>query len=253
MLFLACSQGDRNTVIDPNFLDAFYHDESSFISAHGVTKVNVSNHYGSIIVTGWSLDDSIRAYLAKTIKTESRQIAELHFNDIKSEVVKDGDTLNISISAPVNSDNIYYFSSLSLEIPLTMDCAILHSDRMVKIDGLNSDLHIHEAEEVEVSGLNGACEVASRGNIAVQMTLPADGFCHLTSDNGHITLRLPTNTSGRVTARTAFGIVEYFYLDFSELEHENNSLSGKLGTGSAEIIMATNVGNITIIGSLLSK
>lgn len=87
------------------------------------------------MMIGWSVSNSLRIYMYKTIEATSREFAEMHFNDLQSLITKIGDTLEATIQTPMNSKRLNYsHCSLSIEIPYEMHCPISNANGPIFID-----------------------------------------------------------------------------------------------------------------------
>jgi DUF4097 and DUF4098 domain-containing protein YvlB len=205
---------------------------------------------GGVIIIGWSLSDSIRIYLYKTIEAASNELAETHFDNIKSIITKINDTLDVEMITPMNSTEIKYkHCSLSIEIPYEMNCKINNANGSVFIDQLSSDVFVKESgDKVQIDRQEGSCEVSSKNDISVSMVLPDSGYCHLNTEKGDVSLSIPDSTNSKVDLRTDDGSILYTNLTFNPLNQNTNTLSGALGTGDAEITILTRKGNIKLNG-----
>ncbi len=250
LIFLIVSC-DRNQTSEPIELKTYTKDYYSNSSTQNAKIISIYNSMGGVIITGWSFVDSMRVYMYKTIEATSKELAEMHFDDIQSIITKTGDTLVVAIDYLLDSDEIKYkHSSLSLDIPYKMNCKVSYSNGEIFIDNLSSDLSIEESEnKIQIDRHEGSCEVTSNNEISVQTVLPDSDHCKLNTTEGDVSLSIPDTTNSKVDLKTDDGTITYTNLTFDQvLIQNNNNLNGILGTGDAEITVYTKKGDIELIG-----
>ena len=247
LLFSGCEKDD---VANPPVLKSYTTSKTEEHATQNTKVVVVSNNIGGIIVTGWSVDTSMRAYMFNTIEASSIELANAHFNDIKFKYTIIGDTIFVSIETPSNTEEIIYkSSSLSLDIPYAMNCIISNVDGSIFLDQLSSTVTItNSAGEVNIERQEGSCVVSSSNNINVQMIVPLGGVCSLNTTNGNVSLSIPDSTHATVSLRTDQGTVTYTNLSFSQLSQTSTLLTGILGNGNSTITLYTKRGNILLNG-----
>ena len=251
LFFIACfTNCGNNRVANPAQLELYTKGVIQIYPIQNEKTIFVSNTKGGIIIVGWSVDDSIRVYLYKQIEATSRETADMHFGDMKGKISTTGDTLEVKIVTPENSDVINYkFCSLSIDIPINMNCTVQNSNGITMVNQLSSELIINEsADDVQIEKHEGSCDVLSMKKINVQMILPDTCYCHLDSEGGDISLSIPDTTNSSVNLVTDEGTITYENLIFNQLIRNENTLNGILGTGEAEIDIHTDKGNIILSG-----
>jgi hypothetical protein len=247
LLQLSCN---RDQISNPVELKSYTEGHTEYHSTQNVKTIVVSNSISGVIITGWSLDDSMRVYMYKTIEAKSSELAEVHFGDIKFTSNIIGDTMIVKIDAPENTDELKYkHSSLSIEVPYDLNCVIGNVNGAIFVDQLSSTVTVtNSVNEVEIERQEGSCEVTSSNNINVQMMVPTGGYSKLSTTAGNVSLGIPNSTNGTVNLRTDEGTITHTNLTFSQLNQTNSTLTGVLGIGNAEITIYTKKGDVTISG-----
>jgi hypothetical protein len=247
LLILFC---DKNRITDPAGKKDFTKDTIEILSQQNTRFLNVANPLGGILVTGWSLNDTIQIHTVKTIETTTWEIAEPHFKDIGYVSSVTNDTLRLSVSAPNDAEGIRYkYCSLSMQIPYGMNCIVSEVNGAIFIDQLSSNVFIDQSrEKIQIDRHEGSCEIHSENDIKVVMTLPDTGFCRLNTNKGNISLNIPAATNASVHLLTENGALSFTDLVFTQLNQTMNSLTGILGTGEAELSIDVKQGDIKLTG-----
>lgn len=250
LLLIGCENKSENPTTSTADLKTYNRDYYAEISGQACKAIKITNYYGGIIVIGWSRQDSVRVYMYKSIKAESENVALSHFNDIKYQIVKNNDSLELNISSPASTDKLVYnYCSLCLFIPYSMMCKINYSKGQIFIDQLDSDIAILNCtDQVQIQRHYGSCEVVASASIDVKMILPDRGISSLYSKSGNISVSIPDTTSSVVTATCLIGYVSYSNLNFTSLVMSEKYLNGTLRDGRSTIILKADKGNINIGG-----
>lgn len=123
----------------------------------------------------------------------------------------------------------------------------------IDLAGLDGPLDITNRNgDVLVEGTGHSVTIETRnGNISLGMRLvPADASISITTQNGDLTLRLPSTTSAQIDARTSAGGIRASEISFLNRRLQRSGagtrLTGQLGQGNATINLRTENGSITI-------
>ncbi len=213
-------------------------------------NMKIENRIGGIILSGVSSRDTIDYFLYRMVKAETVAKAQGRMNEIVLVSEGKDDTMNCSISAPQNSEYYEFYSSLSLDVPYKMPCIVKSPNLGVTASYLDTTLTILNSNgTIDVIKHSGSCDVkTSAGEISIEMMVPGNGFCRSYTSTGDIILKLPTNTSATIYAKTSAGSITYSNLTISDLVESDGLLTGKLGSANGEINLETESGNIEIIG-----
>ncbi len=219
--------------------------EIAFVNAQVVA---VENPKGAVVITGESRQRSIGWTLDKAVQAETGQRARAQFAAIKISHRISTDTLFVSVEAPCNSSTLTYAGDLSLSVPRQAPCIVTQALYSYVYD-LAALVVLRNTLDVAIKRHSGSTQIVlAQGNIAIEAALPTHGFCFANTVKGDILLRIPTTTSANVLAQSGNGNVTFTGLALTNLEQKNSMIMGTLGTGSGEIRLATNIGNVQISG-----
>ncbi len=246
-LILGCSNSDTT---EPVELVQQSTEVTSDISLSGINKISVENSKGGIIIYGTTIKETLSYTLSKTIKAESKDIAQAHFDEIELETNTIDDLLNFSVKYPSDSERLESYGYLDMDISRDIPCTISNMREGVYSLYMSNTLTIKNIKNhIEITGHNGSCDLETeKGLIEIEIAIPDSGFCKAITLDGDIILNIPTATSATISAATESGTVTYKNLTISNLSQEEGKLSGAVGSGSGEIVLSTKKGNISITG-----
>jgi Putative adhesin len=140
----------------------------------------------------------------------------------------------------------------------------------VTLDGVTGDVDANTVSgAIEAQGLDGKVSFTSvsgdlalaggavnalaartvSGRVAADIDLDSGGRVDVNTVSGEVALRIPESTGTRVTLNSAAGRIE---TSFPELDHEERtvtrSVTGKLGDGSARLMVNTVSGGVALLG-----
>jgi hypothetical protein len=207
----------------------------------------VRNFIGSVLVIGeGTVNPAVRWFIYKTVEAETDEQADSYFTLINPSFEKRNDTVIATLNVP---GGLPLRGMLELDIPYNMRCRVEYSLENTYVFDLDSSLYIQSRSNVEVMRHNGSCEIScNQGNVSVETAIPFEGYCRVTVQTGHILISIPTNTSVEVYAKSNNGSVSQTGLTFTNIQQDENSISGTLGSGAGEIRAVTGSGNIELKG-----
>lgn len=249
LLFL--NSCDKENSVQPNIkLVKVTGETYGGFSLTGKNFLLATNPYGGIILDGSWEKDTVKTYLYKTIKAESKAVGLARLEDIKvtSETVID--TITTKIKGPQFTDEFSFVCSFSLSVPYDLPCKISYAEGGVATSDLDQSLMVLGSNSnSEVIRHSGSCKIiTTQGNIKAEVALPDSGFCHLITGLGDITLSIPDTTSCTIQAIFQNGEFAYQGFEFAEESKTATEFTATIGTGLNPIFLESKKGNITIIG-----
>lgn len=219
-------------------------------NSQNANKFIISNRLGFINILGNGLADTARTYLYKTVKTEKDAITSKHFNDIVFEKIFQNDSVICLIDAPENSGSVEYGCELTVEIDGALLTWIDSPNKGVSFFYMDTTVYVLDSGgDIEIKQHNGSCQVnTSHGDIEVEMIMKENGFCRCITAEGNIRLEIPGNSSAAIYAQTGEGVISCNNLNISNKQESPGLLTGSLSTGSGEIHLETQNGDIEISG-----
>jgi hypothetical protein len=222
-------------------------EESRPLAKNG--HFSLENTNGRVEVTGW---DEAKVAIEATKRAHSERALE----DLKIEIVGEGDSLRVRSRYPRphwlgGGGQVDYH----VRVPRTAQVRVENVNGRVEVQGV--------AAAVEASTVNGSVEVsdaagevrASAVNGSVEARLasvdPA-GRSRLHTTNGSVRLTLPSDASADVEARTVNGSVG---CDF-ELEGASKTrrkIEGRIGSGGGRFDLGTVNGSVSIDRGLSAR
>lgn len=205
----------------------------------------VRNTNGLVNIQGAASTDTLTWYLFKSVQAETEVKGDEKFSFLKLSTQVVGDTLFVNVYSTVNESNLN--CGVTLTVPSGLICKIEEAVGNVNVYDLDSVLTIENAPIVALTRHNGSCQISSgTGNNSLELFLPENGYCRVKISNGNILLKIPTNVSASVYAKSLNGVVSQKGLTIAVDEQSSGLLSGKLGSGNGEIRLETSQGNIQI-------
>jgi hypothetical protein len=246
LIATACSD---NISSDPQ-LKTFSKVFSEVITTGSIDSLFIENHHGGIIFTGWGIQETIKITVTKTIRAENQTMADENFHKIQLQKEQQPGRLNFLVAYPANSKKLEYeATNVAFELPYHIKLFVSHSNSSVLTDQMNSELNIEYcAGPVFIHRHLGSCSVYATNHITADIILPDNGgYCNLRSTTGTIELAIPETTSATFNAVTFSGNISYENLGLWTVDLPYR-LSGTFGSGSSDINLETQSGDILITG-----
>lgn len=127
---------------------------------------------------------------------------------------------------------------------------------LVRANGLNVTAASFSSENGDIDftcsscGSGGFSAQTTNGNIAGTFSSPITGGNYtLLSQNGNVNANVPTSSSFKLTASLVSGTIQTPNLTLSNETKTTTQLTATAGTGKANVVLSTVVGDITIIGT----
>jgi DUF4097 and DUF4098 domain-containing protein YvlB len=174
---------------------------------------------------------------------------EGNVNDVTVSNIKGGISQNGDIPGDVSMENVAGPVHLHTSVT-SLDAAELPgeltlNDDDLRVIGAKGEVHVTtHSKDVDLSQIDGDSHVEDRdGNIRIELagTYGVDA----TNSKGDVEITLPPNASATVNGRTHNGeVVTDFALVTSG--DEDKTVSGRIGSGTARIVLSTNNGDLHI-------
>ena len=211
--------------------------------------IEITNPIGFIFLSG--IDDSTKIgyVLDKTVRVTESSLAQDAFDQIVLNYSSQTDTSFCTVSSPSEiSDN--YKCSLNLDIPYQKKVVVKNPNNGVYTSHLVSDLYVEtDYENCTVDQHFGSLETRTKnGNINADILMLTDGYCTCVSEQGNITVRIPSNTPATIQIKTISGSITYTNLTLDITTKTKTELSGSIGDGTNQIYLESKYGNITLEG-----
>jgi hypothetical protein len=247
LLFASCSNPEGSGLIE--LVEQSIEEESKF-AISGIKNIVIENSRGGVITYGSGINDTILYTLSKTVKAESKELAQSHFDKIQLETILIIDTLYCSVIYPFNDDNLESYGYLDIYIPREIPITLQNMVEGVYVSYMSGAIRVRDVKDhISIAGHNGSCDVhTNKGRIRIEIALPDSSHCKAGTEYGDILLTIPDQTSATISARTDFGNIIYTGLNIENLTQSYGLLTGIIGNGIGEIILETKNGNIYIIG-----
>lgn len=205
----------------------------------------VRNTNGLVNIQGAASTDTLTWYLFKSVQAETQVKGDEKFSFLKLSTQTVGDTLFVDVYSTVQESNLN--CGVTLTVPSGFICKIEEAVGDVTVSDLDSVLIIENASVVDLKRHNGSCQISGlAGNKSLELAFPDSGFCRVKISSGNILLKIPTDVSASVYAKSLNGVVSQKGLTITVVEQSSGFLSGKLGSGNGEIRLETSQGNIQI-------
>jgi len=241
ILLIGCKD---NSSLSPD-LATYTNKSYGGLGLTGEKVLVVRNANGLVNIQGTASTDTLTWYLFKSVQAETQVKGEEKFSYLKLSTQVVGDTLFVDVSSIVNESNLN--CGVTITVPSKLICKIEKAVGNVNVSDLDSVLTIENAPIVALTRHNGSCQISGgAGNNSLELALPENGFCRVKISSGNILLKIPSDVSASVYAKSLNGVVSQKGLTIAVDEQSSGFLSGKLGSGNGEIRLETNQGNIQI-------
>lgn len=245
LIFWSCK---KSNPLDPVLYDYGEVNDTTLVLAGAII---IDNPFGATTIMGDVTETSILLNRHKLVKAENSRIAESYYPKMSFTVMRNGDTIYISTTAPEETKDVKPFTNIGITMPAAVRPVVKNARNNVTLYYVSSTCLIENAHSnITLIEHDGSCDVhTTNGKISIETIIPTTGFCRATSGSGDIILNIPLYTSARVDAMTKNGSVTVSPdLSFISEQNDGNVLTGTLLDGSAEIYLRTNAGNINLIG-----
>ena len=176
--------------------------------------------------------------------TADGDLNDITFSEIKGKVTQNGEILGDVHLETIHGPVHLHTSVTDLEVAELPGDLTLDSDDL-RVNEAKGSVHITtRSKDIDLNQIYGDSYVETRnGRIAIE---PAGTYAvEAKNDKGDVELTLPPNPSASINARTHNGdIVNDFDLPVSG--DESKSLSGKIGAGTARVVLSAEDGDVHI-------
>ncbi len=248
-LLFACLDGDDSyTVANTDFfaeedftLDLPLSGEDQFVllSVNGNIQISGDPEATSIVVEG-----------RKRVETESVQDAEAELDNIRLEETREASRITLEVRIPGDTGGRNYIVFFAITVPSSMAVGVGNINGNINIGSISNDLSVANSNGgLTLSGIHGDvfADIVN-GPIDAGVTMRPQGAVFLRTVNGTLELDIPTNTSAFLLAATTNGGIAVENLTLEDEVRTANTLEGRLGEGSGDILLETVNGQITIRG-----
>ena len=211
--------------------------------------IAITNPIGFIFLSGTDDSTTIKYVLDKTVKVKESSLAQDAFDQIILSYSTQEDTSFCTVNSPSEiTDN--YKCSLNLDIPYQKKVIVKNPNAGIYTSQLVSDLYVEtDYENCTVDQHYGSLEARTRnGNINADILWLTDGYCTCISEEGNITVKIPSNTTATIQIKTLSGSITYTNLILDINTKTKTELSASIGDGANQIYLESTSGNITLEG-----
>jgi DUF4097 and DUF4098 domain-containing protein YvlB len=226
---------------------------------------------GSVEITGSPTADSVTVEGERRVGSDSRADAENHLDDLEVEVTDLDTEVFIETVQPRRAGGRNYIVDYRITIPDNLQVLVNHVNGNVFVDAIDSQVNVNNVNgEIELSEIFGSTRAnlvngkiisqvtlpgagivelsTVNGGVDTEITLQADGTIDITALIGSIHLDIPQNTSATFAAGVVDGTIKLLNLELKNEVRTRNKLTGELGNGTGDILLETEIGNITVTG-----
>ncbi len=205
---------------------------------------------GRVEVVGVPGADSIRVEGVKRVLATDPEDAQQRLDDIEVVITEGADSIAIRSVHPRSSDARSYVVDYQLTVPGDLPAVMANGNGDITLESLGADVEISLGNgSALMDDIVGSAFVeVGNGDVECRATLPTEGVIAIAVGNGDIDLAVPVNTSAQLSATVGNGTIGVIGLTLQDLTETENALSGRLGTGSGSIDLATASGSIEIRG-----
>lgn len=222
-------------------------------------SVAVANVNGSVQVEAWDRDE-VRVLAVKKVKAGSRSSAEEALEQVRVEIDRRGDRLEIETELPRRESG--FFSWLvgnqvqanvryEISVPRSTDVEIRTVNGKIRVEGVRGRVQADTTNGgIEMTGLRGSVRAGTvNGGIDVALVQVEDGRdMRLSTTNGGIDLRIPRDVRATIDAQTVNGGIGLEGIDADVSRRGRRHLNADLNGGGPEIRLSTTNGGIDIHG-----
>ena len=214
------------------------------------TEFRLDGINGLVEVVGAADVSSVVVAGGRRVKSESAADAEANLHRVQVEIDSSATAVEVRTQQPRKSGGRIYEVDYEISVPRDMELELTNINGRVVVGSIESGVTIRNVNgEIAIESLTGNTSAAvTNGAIAASIALPADGRAELRVINGNIDLRIPTDSSARLTASVQNGSIATADLALTDVVSSARSLTGTLGAGGGEITLSTVNGTIRVTG-----
>jgi hypothetical protein len=240
--------------------DGSYHvDNNNYIAKEDITykfpvnsrsRIRLNGINGSMTVIGRSGSDSIIILCEKLCSSESVRDAQNHLSDLIINFQDVSTELYTKTIQPSESYGRGYTVNYIVYIPDNFEVYLDLVNGAIQINNINNYISINNTNgNALINNCSGNTYInLINGLIDCRQSMPLNGRITLYTINGNINLGIPSGTSSDVSVSTISGSINYYNLNFINLNSTLSSLQGRLGNGQGKIILSTINGRINLTG-----
>lgn len=217
-------------------LDGQYMVGESFtyeLSGAGHTGLRLEGINGSIVITGDPAAHSIRVTGERRVGSYSRADAEAHLRELEVQCNDLAGEVLVKTVQPRESEGRTYIVDYEVAVPSELEVAVLNINGEVRLEGLRDSAFVDLVN----------------GEINGSVSFPVEGVIDMSTVNGTIDLRIPVDTSARLSASVVNGRIEWSNLNLRNQTVTPQFLQGVLGDGRGRISLSVVNGNIRVRGT----
>jgi hypothetical protein len=213
-----------------------------------VRLLTFKNTIGALKLTSAETDTHVNIRMTMQVTNPAGPAPTTQLNAIQMVAELSAESLHFYVNYPRSEPRYRYAAETTFLTPYRYACLVDSVQALTTISDVGATLTVRNVRETRVMRQAGSCSISSLGGgVYAEVTIPLNGRCIILAESGDITLKIPTNTSANVTARTSSGAVSSVGLRYRTLTQQQTSLSGQLEAGgSGEIRLETGQGNVVI-------
>ena len=234
----------------------FSYSASGSQGSNGSYTLQIANVNGAVRLTSWGQDSFLinGTITAKGLGSSPSQVTLAESNST--------DTVTFQAMFPNNAALLIsqtYSVKINVYVPASVRIGKLVVDNangLVQASSLNVTGASLSAGNGDIDfscsscGSGGFSAETTNGNIAGTFSTPiTSGNYTMLSQNGNVNVNVPSSSSFKLTASLVSGTIQTPNLTLSNETKTTTQLTGTVGTGKANVILSTVVGDITITGT----
>jgi Putative adhesin len=224
--------------------------------SNGYYTLQIANVNGAVTLASWGQDSFL---INGTITAKGLGSSPSQVNLSESNM---SGTITFQALFPSNSVFLIsqtYSVKVNVFVPLSVRIGKLIVDNvngLVQANNLNVTGASFAAENGDIDfscsscGSGGFLAQTTNGNIVGTFSSPiTSGNYTMLSQNGNVYVTVPSSSSFKLTASIVSGTIQTPNLALSNVTKTSAQLSASVGTGKANLVLSTVVGDITITGT----
>jgi hypothetical protein len=236
VLLAACSGNGTPNAPGPVQRNTSFRAVEAFaytLDGAGRRVVRLQGINGTVRIGGEPGGSAISITGEREVRSDSRQDAAAHLQLLGVDIQESGPEILVSTYQPSNPEGRNYVVNYILTVPATVD-----------LDVVNVNGHL---DIFDTAGSLSAR--VTNGQVEASVQIQPGGSAELTTVNGDITLRLPSDTSAQLSARVVNGSITLGNLLLQNEVRSGTSLRGTLGGGNGTVSLQTTNGSIRVEGT----
>jgi putative adhesin len=234
----------------------FTYSASASQGNNGFYTLQITNVNGGVTLASWGQDSFLinGTITAKGLGSSPSQVSLGESNT--------AGTITFQASFPNNAAFLIsqtYSVKIKVFVPMTVRVGKLVVDNvngLVQARGLNATAASFSSENGDIDftcascGSGGFSAQTTNGNIAGTFSSAiTNGNYTMLSQNGNVNVNVPSSSSFKLTASLVSGTIQTPNLTLSNVTKTATELTATAGTGIANVVLSTVVGDITIMGT----